>query len=119
MQWRAKWAQNWAEVKYCSDSCRRRGVTETDRQLEAIVVRLVSEGQDAPVTPELVARTAAPDDWQPLYEPARRAARRLAHRGEVDIVQDGRVVDPGSVRGPFAIRASRGAEIAGQPGSVG
>ena len=105
MQWRAKWAQNWADVKYCSDSCRRRGVTETDRRLEATVVRLVSDGQDAPVTTELVARSAASDDWQPLYEPARRAARRLAHRGEVEIVQNGRAVDPGLVRGPFSIRA--------------
>lgn len=106
MQWRAKWAQNWAEVKYCSDACRRRGVTETDRRLEATIVRLVFEGKDAPVTPELVARTAAPDDSQPLYEPARRAARRLAHGGEVEIVQNGRAVDPGSVRGPFSIRAA-------------
>lgn len=107
MRWRAKWAQSWAEVKYCSDSCRRRGVTETDRRLETTVVRLVSERQGAPLTPELVARTVAPDDWQPLYEPARRAARRLAHRGEVDIVQNGRAVDPGTVRGPFTIRASQ------------
>jgi hypothetical protein len=106
MQWRAKWAQNWAEVKYCSDACRRRGVTDTDLRLEATIVRLVFEGKDAPVTPELVARTVAPDDWQSLYEPARRAARRLAHRGEVDIVQNGRAVDPGSVRGLFTIRAA-------------
>nr|WP_286132046.1 DUF3253 domain-containing protein [Clavibacter michiganensis] len=81
-------------------------MSETDRRLEATILRLMVEGKDAPVTPELVARTAAPDDWQPLYEPARRAARRLASRGEVDIVQNGRAVDPGSVRGPFSIRAA-------------
>ncbi|MFM7900029.1 MAG: DUF2256 domain-containing protein, partial [Actinomycetota bacterium] len=23
MQWRAKWARNWEQVKYCSDACRR------------------------------------------------------------------------------------------------
>jgi hypothetical protein len=23
MNWRKKWAKNWAEVKYCSDACRR------------------------------------------------------------------------------------------------
>ncbi|SMQ74923.1 hypothetical protein SAMN06295943_3321 [Agreia sp. VKM Ac-1783] len=106
MQWRAKWAQNWAEVKYCSDACRRRGVNETDKRLEAVIVSLTSERQDAPVTPEVVARTVAPDDWQSLYEPARRAARRLAHRGEVDIVQNGRAIDPGLVRRPFSIRAA-------------
>lgn len=24
MTWRKRWAKNWAEVKYCSDACRRR-----------------------------------------------------------------------------------------------
>jgi hypothetical protein len=23
MSWRRNWAKNWAEVKYCSDACRR------------------------------------------------------------------------------------------------
>ena len=23
MSWRRRWAKNWAEVKYCSDACRR------------------------------------------------------------------------------------------------
>jgi hypothetical protein len=26
MSWRRRWAKNWAEVKYCSDACRRKGV---------------------------------------------------------------------------------------------
>ena len=24
MSWRRRWAKNWAEVKYCSDACRRK-----------------------------------------------------------------------------------------------
>ena len=24
MSWRRRWAKNWAEVKYCSDACRKR-----------------------------------------------------------------------------------------------
>lgn len=24
MSWRRRWAKNWADVKYCSDACRRR-----------------------------------------------------------------------------------------------
>lgn len=24
MSWRRKWEKNWAEVKYCSDACRRK-----------------------------------------------------------------------------------------------
>ncbi|WP_335625446.1 DUF2256 domain-containing protein [Methyloversatilis sp. RAC08] len=26
MTWRKSWAKNWAQVKYCSDACRRRGM---------------------------------------------------------------------------------------------
>jgi len=25
MTWRRRWASNWAEVKYCSEACRRKG----------------------------------------------------------------------------------------------
>ena len=27
MSWRRRWAKNWADVKYCSDACRRRKST--------------------------------------------------------------------------------------------
>ncbi len=25
MSWRRRWAKTWADVKYCSDACRRKG----------------------------------------------------------------------------------------------
>ena len=25
MSWRRRWAKNWADVKYCSEGCRRKG----------------------------------------------------------------------------------------------
>lgn len=46
-------------------------------------------------------------DWRDLMEPARRAARRLAALGEVQITQAGRVVDPSDVKGPIRIRLMR------------
>jgi hypothetical protein len=27
MTWRKSWAKNWEQVKYCSDACRRKGVS--------------------------------------------------------------------------------------------
>jgi hypothetical protein len=27
MSWRRRWAKHWADVKYCSDACRRNKVT--------------------------------------------------------------------------------------------
>ncbi|MFM8417509.1 MAG: DUF2256 domain-containing protein, partial [Actinomycetota bacterium] len=41
MQWRSKWARNWDQVKYCSDSCRRSRTTAIDERLEQAIVRLL------------------------------------------------------------------------------
>ena len=32
MTWRKRWAKNWAQVKYCSDACRRAKGTVAGRQ---------------------------------------------------------------------------------------
>ena len=37
-------------------------------------------------------------------EPARRAARRLVARGEAEITQGGRPVDPSTAKGPIRVR---------------
>lgn len=47
-------------------------------------------------------------EWRDLMEPARRAARRLVVAGEVEIVQQGRVVDPSTAKGPIRVRRVRG-----------
>jgi hypothetical protein len=107
MEWRRQWANNWDEIRYCSDACRRRGVTATDTRLEATLLELLgrhprSTGVDPADAISQV--TDDPDATAALIEPARRAARRLVARGEGEIVQNGRVVDPSTARGPFRIR---------------
>ena len=37
-------------------------------------------------------------------EPVRSAARRLVARGQLEILQQGRVVDPSTARGPIRLR---------------
>jgi hypothetical protein len=108
--WRAKWARDWDQVRYCSDACRRRGLGPGDTALEdAITALLASRARTATICPSEAARRVAPDeqDWRPLMEPARMAARRLVARGEVEIVQGGRVVDPSTAKGAIRIRRAR------------
>ncbi len=106
--WRKKWERDWAEVRYCSAACRRRGVSEADTDLEQRILELLaSRSRDASICPSDVARAAAPDDWRPLMEPVRRAARRLVERGDVQITQAGHVVDPSTAKGPIRIRRAR------------
>lgn len=103
--WRKKWTRCWEEVRYCSDACRRRKVSGQDEALEQAIVELLdARGPGKTICPSEAARAVDPDDWRPLMEPARRAARRLVARGELEIRQRGEVVDPTTAKGPIRLR---------------
>ena len=108
IEWRKKWAKNWADVLYCSAACRSRGVSKVDEQLEQSIRTLLAAGAaSSTICPSEAARAVSPDGWRDLMEPARRAARRLVEAGEVEITQAGRVVDPSTAKGPIRIRRTR------------
>lgn len=67
--------------------------------------------------PSEAARTVSPEGWRDLMEPARAAARRLAARDEVVVLQRGRPVDPSRARG--AVRLGRGPAFGGRAGAAG
>ncbi|GIW73827.1 MAG: hypothetical protein KatS3mg103_0349 [Phycisphaerales bacterium] len=103
--WRAKWADCWDEVVYCSQACKRSKPGPLDDRLERAIVDLLHAGSPgATICPSQAARAVQPDRWQPLMERTRRAARRLAHRGVIEITQGGRVVDPHGFKGPIRLR---------------
>ncbi len=118
IEWRKKWERDWEQVRYCSTACRRHGVTDTDRALEASILDLLAaRPRTSTICPSEAARAvggARSDDgdddgddgegWRELMEPARRAARRLVAAGEVEVTQGGRVVDPSTAKGPIRIR---------------
>ncbi|MBK4347698.1 DUF2256 and DUF3253 domain-containing protein [Lacisediminihabitans changchengi] len=105
IEWRRKWADDWEQVRYCSDACRRRKVTREDRALEAKILELLDQrAATSTICPSDAARAVSPDDWRDLMEPARRAARRLVASGDVVITQHGSPVDPSTARGPIRIR---------------
>lgn len=103
--WRKAWAEVWHEIRWCSDACRRRKVRAVDTQLEsAIAVLLAARARGATICPSEAARAVGGEDWRELMEPARAAARRMVVRGELDIVQGGRVVDGSTAKGPIRLR---------------
>ena len=92
-------------LRYCSGSCRRRGVNRTDVRLEQAIIELLTGCPDgATIDPEAAARRVCGDAWRSLIEPTHRAARRLVADGRVVITRDGRVVDASSSRGSIGIR---------------
>jgi len=108
IEWRKKWERDLHEVRYCSQACRRRRVTDVDRQLEAAILDLLARRpRGATVTDLEVAQAVAVNAGPKISEPVRRAARRLVAAGDVEILQRGRVVDPSTAKGPLLIRARR------------
>jgi hypothetical protein len=106
--WRKSWERDWEQVRHCSTGCRRRGLRDSDAALEtAISELLAARARTATICPSEAARRIDPEGWRGLMEPARMAARRLVARGEVQIVQGGRVVDPSTAKGPIRIRRTR------------
>ena len=105
MDWRKAWSDNWEAVKYCSKKCRRERADRREAHLEQAIIDLLTARQtNATICPSEVARRREPERWRPLMEPVRRAARRLAHRAEIDILQNGKVVDAANFRGPIRLR---------------
>lgn len=105
--WRKKWERDWDSVRWCSAGCRRTGVPPVGAELErAIRTLLAGRAGGATICPSEAARAVGGEDWRPLMEPARAAARRLVAAGEVEITQGGTVVDPSTAKGPIRIRRS-------------
>jgi hypothetical protein len=110
--WRKKWARDWDAVRYCSAACRRPRRTGRDAKFEKAILNLLrTRPRSSSICPSEVARLVAnPEDavWAAACEQARQAARRLVSRGQVEITQMGRVVDPSHARGPLRIRRPQG-----------
>ena len=112
IEWRKKWERSWDEVRYCSDACRKRKIKPVDRELEAAIRELLEQrGNGKTICPseaaKVVGGTESEGAWRNLMEPARMAARRLVASGDVEIIQQGRVVDPSTARGPIRIRLAQ------------
>lgn len=116
IRWRKKRRRNWDSVRYCSDACRRKGLTATDRLLEAAILDLLRlRGSGKTICPsEAALRVAASpsgEHWRPLMPAARSAARRLSAVGAVEVVQGSRRVDPSTSKGPIRIRLCRRSQV--------
>ena len=108
--WRKKWSASWELVRYCSGGCRERGLKPQDRRLEAELLALLDERSEGKtICPSELARRLESEAtaWRALMEPIRMAARRLYHRGYLEILQGGRTVDPDSAKGAVRLRRKR------------
>jgi hypothetical protein len=81
------------------------GDVDRERALENAITELLdARGDGKTICPSEVARWVDPEDWRPLMDPARRVAARLVEAGELEMTQQGQVVDPATARGPGRLR---------------
>ena len=78
------------------------------QRLQAAIRALAQHrGPDSSTCPSDAARAVGGEHWRDLMSDARDLARDLAKSGEVDITQQGKVLDPdGTWRGPIRIRVA-------------
>ncbi|MCA8942823.1 MAG: DUF3253 domain-containing protein [Planctomycetes bacterium] len=72
------------------------------------MLEILASRRAGSICPSEIARQLEPTEWRALMEPVRRAARRLAHDGRLEITQRGAVVDPADFRGPVRLRIPSG-----------
>jgi hypothetical protein len=79
------------------------------RRLGAAIRALAEHrGPDSSTCPSDAARAVGGENWRDLMDDARDIARELARSGDVDIAQNGKVIDPEcDWRGPIRIRTHR------------
>ena len=75
--------------------------------IERAIRRLLRErGAGKTICPSEVARAIAPDAWRARMDDVRGVVRRLVTKGEVVVMQRGRVVDLAKAKGPIRIASA-------------
>lgn len=101
IEYRKKWARDWANVKFCSDTCRR-DKNKFDFR-DAILGLLEKRQRGHTICPSELLPAEQKTDKE-MMEHVRRSARLLAAEGAIEITQKGRPVDPMDFRGPIRLR---------------
>lgn len=78
---------------------------DLDAALETAILELLKQrGAGKTICPSEAARRVAPEDWEPLMERTRAAARRLETAGEIVITKGGVVVEGSRTKGAIRLR---------------
>ncbi|MEO0336603.1 MAG: DUF3253 domain-containing protein [Pseudomonadota bacterium] len=101
--YRKKWQDNWDEVQFCSEKCRKRRGHPAKDKIEAEILRLATERRSSSFCPSEVARNLF-QAWRPQMEPVREVARKLAIEGKILITQKGVAVKTLRFRGPIRLK---------------
>jgi len=98
-----RWEKNWADVRYCSKSCRQDKFEKRDAVLETLILKLLKD-QATSIAPLEIEGKLDTENYKNLKERIRRAARRLVAKNQIDILQKGKIVDASTAKGSIEVR---------------
>lgn len=101
IEWRKKWLLNWDQIKYCGEKCRRSKKTPDFE--EDLMRLLILRGPTKTICPSEILPEDAKQDKM-VMEQVRQAARRLVAKGEIEMMQQGKRVDPSTAKGPIRLK---------------
>jgi hypothetical protein len=80
------------------------GAEKKVNSYEAAIMLMVSKAEDGKsITPTDVAMSLS-EEWRPVLNHVRAAARRLAEQGRIEILRHGKPIDPAAMKGVIRIR---------------
>jgi hypothetical protein len=82
--------------------------------VETILQLAAASGPAGSISPNDVARTLSPTDWQVLMTRIRREAVRLAQQGRLTILRKGKPADPAEFKGVYRLRVGPDGDPAGE-----
>lgn len=100
-EFRKKWEKDWAQIKYCSDECKK-NKNKFDYK-ESIMILLKQRGSGKTICPSEIL-PADQKQNKLIMEHVRRSARLLAAENLIQITQGGKVVNPSEIKGPIRLR---------------
>ena len=107
--WRKSLNKNWDHVKYCSNACRTRKISNLDKRIERKILELLeTQPHKTQISTKEIAKAVRDKDDKNLFEPIKRAARRLESTNSIIITQKGKKVDSSKAKGHLQIRKHHG-----------
>lgn len=98
---RKKWKNNWDEIKFCSEKCRKN--KNTFNYENQIMNLLKARGFDKTICPSEVLPNELKKNKE-VMEQVRQSARKLVAKGDILITQGGHAVDPSTAKGAIRLK---------------
>ncbi len=88
----------------CPEAHTHLGIQRVQQLRDVILNILGKRRAGSTCCPSEAPRQLCPEDWRPMMDMTRQAAKELVQDGKIEVTQKGQVVDISNVKGPIRLR---------------